>query len=440
MLPKLTAGLHPSVSKNMFDRKHLSRHAQWAGGETLVSQLVARELGHPDLVSLAVGFVDHQTLPIEPTRQALACLLSNDALARAALQYGATHGYLPLREAVVERMLAADGRSAAEINLRLENAVLMPGSNQLLFLLSDVLLDPGDIVLCAAPSYYVYLGALANLGARAIGIHTDDEGIVPEAVEEELKRLQAAGELDRVKAIYVTSYYDNPRGLTLPAPRRAALVEIAKRWSIKQRIYIIEDAAYRELRYTAPDVPSLRSFDREGDTVIYAGTFSKSFSPGIRVGWGILPDALAEPVLAEKGNLDFGSPHFNQVLMAEVMRQGLFDTHVQLLRAEYVRKIEAILAAAEEYLGNLSGVKWVRPSGGLYLWLQLPEGIDTGLSGQLFDRAIAEGVLYVPGRHCYPAERRLPSDNTLRLSFGCQSVDGLRRGVAALSRAIRQVI
>jgi 2-aminoadipate transaminase len=417
----------------------LSRRGQWAGGESLVSLLVAKELGHPNLISLAVGFVDHETLPIEATRQALERIWSNGALARAALQYGTTFGHFPLRQAVLDRMLRADGRTAAELGVSVEDVVVMPGSNQLLFLAADVLLEPGDIVICAAPSYYVFLGALMNLGVRAVGVETDDQGVIPAAVEEQLARLQAAGELERVKAIYLVSYFDNPRSLTIPLDRRAELVEIAKRWSRRQRIYLLEDAAYRELRYAADDVPSLRSFDPEGDTVLYAGTFSKSFSPGVRVGWGVLPKGLVGPVLAEKGNIDFGSPHLNQVLMATVIEMGLFDRHVERLRAGYRRKIEAILAASEEFLRPIPGVEWVAPRGGLYLWLRLPEGLDAGFAGPLFDRAVAEGVLYVPGKYCYPAEACGQPDNRLRLSFGCQSSDGLRRGVAALARAIRHV-
>jgi 2-aminoadipate transaminase len=254
-----------------------------------------------------------------------------------------------------------------------------------------------------------------------------------------LARLEAAGELGRVKAIYVTTYYDNPSGVTMPAARRARFVEIARRWSRQGKIYLIEDAAYRELRYYGDDVPSLRSFDPEGDTVVHAGTFSKSYSPGIRVGWGMLPKGLVGPVLAQKGNVDFGSPHFSQVLMATVMELGLFDAHLRRLRESYRRKIDAILAAADEFLAPIGGVEWVRPSGGLYVWLRLPETIDTGLGGPLFQRAVAEGTLYVPGECCYPAQGRAPRGNMLRLSFGVPTCDEIRRGVEALGRAIRSV-
>ena len=190
-----------------------------------------------------------------------------------------------------------------------------------------------------------------------------------------MARRENAGELARVKAIYVVSYYDNPMGVTTSLVRRQRLLEIAKQWSSRQRSregtnYVIEDAAYRELRYYGEDVPSMLSLD-ESNQVIYAGTFSKPYSPGIRVGWGILPRKLVEPVLAQKGNVDFGSPHFNQVLIATAMELGLFDRHVAGLRESYRRKLDATLEAADVELAPL-GVKWIRPEGGLYVWLKLP--------------------------------------------------------------------
>jgi 2-aminoadipate transaminase len=424
----------------MVHQNGLSRRACWAGGETIASVLMARTLANPELVSLAAGFVDYQTLPVEPTRTALDAIWSDAGLARTTLQYGTTIGYLPLREALLDRMLQADRRCGHELNLTVDRVVITAGSNQLLFLVGDTLLDPGDIVLCGAPSYFVFLGTLGNMGARAIGVEIDEHGLIPEALEAELARLAAADELGRVKLIYVTSYYDNPSGVSVPADRRAALVEIAQRWSRKGKIYIIEDAAYRELRYYGEDVASLRAFDPQGETVIHAGTFSKSFSPGVRVGWGMLPPKLVEPVLAQKGNLDFGSPNLNQLLMATVMRLGLLDAHVERLCQSYRQKIDAILAAADEFLAPIEGIQWVRPTGGLYVWLRLPEVIDTGLAGPLFDRAVAEGVLYVPGEYCYPKDHRPPTRNMLRLSFGIQSCESICQGIEALGQAIRHVL
>lgn len=418
----------------------LSRRGRWAGGESVVSQLMAKALGRRELVSLAVGFVDNETLPVEPTCQAMEHLWADPRLARVALQYGTTFGHRPLREAVVERMLRADGQSMAASGINVENVVVTAGSNQLLFLLGDVLLDPGDIVLCAAPTYYVFLGALANLGARPIGVESDADGVIPEAVEAELARRHAAGELDRVKALYLTTYYDNPSSVTIPARRRVELVEIVRRWSRGHRIHVIEDAAYRELRYEGEDTPSLRSFDPDGETVIYVGSFSKSFSPGLRVGWGVLPPEIAKAVLAEKGNIDFGSPHFSQVLMHVMMEQKLFDGHVARLRDDYRDKRDVTLVAIERHLGPIGGVRWGCPTGGLYIWITLPEGMTAGLDSPLFERALAEGVLYVPGEYCYPAEGCARAANTLRLCFGTPSRDELRRGVELLARAVKAVM
>jgi len=415
---------------------HPSQRANWAEGQP-ISELMARALANPRLISLAAGFVDQQSLPTEATDRALAGLFQDPDAAQAALQYGTTPGFPQLRERVLERALSADGSDSIAPPPTVDQVVVTAGSNQLLHLVVESLLDPGDIVLCAAPTYLVFLGTLANVGARSYGVATDQHGVIPEALEESLRSMDAAGELARVKAIYLVPYFDNPCGVTMPVERLARIIEIAKDWSFENRIHVIADEAYRELRYSGEDVPSARSLDAEGDTVVVAGTFSKSYSPGIRVGWGILPRGLVDPVCNQKGNFDFGSPNFSQHLMHRVMRDGLFDTHVQTIRASYRAKLQAMLEAADEFLAPIEGVRWIKPRGGLYVWVQLPRQIDTGLNGDLFDLCIRHGVLYVPGQYCYPCEGEPAHCNTLRLSFGVQTCDKIREGVHALSRAIR---
>jgi 2-aminoadipate transaminase len=417
----------------------LSQRAHWAGGEPIANVLMAKALAHPELVSLAAAFVDHQTLPVEATAQALERVWADPGQARTALQYGTTIGYPPLREALLERMLQADRRTAAEVRLGSDQVVVTAGSNQLLYLVGDTLLDPGDVVLCGAPSYFVVLGTLGNLGARVVGVEIDEHGLIPEAIEDALARLEAAGDLGRVKLIYVCTYYDNPSGVTVPEERRGTLLDLARRRSRTVKMHLIEDAAYRELRYYGDDVPSLRSLDAEGDTVIHVGSFSKTFSPGLRVGWGMLPSGLVGPVLSAKGNLDFGSPNLNQVLMANVLEMGLFDPHVEKLRAIYREKIDATLEAADEHLAPIGRVEWVRPTGGHYVWLRLPDEVDTGAGGPLFGLAAEEGVLYVPGEFCYPREGEPVPKNMLRLSFAFPSCESIRQGIEALGRAIRRV-
>jgi 2-aminoadipate transaminase len=171
--------------------------------------------------------------------------------------------------------------------------------------------------------------------------------------------------------------------------------------------------------------------------VIYTHTFSKSFSPGMRVGWGILPPSLVEPICEQKGNLDFGSPHFNQHVMATVLDERLFEPHLERLRSAYRAKRDAMLSALDEHLASLPGVRWARPDGGLYVWLELPADVATGPGGPLFDRALEAGVIYVPGEYCYASEGVPIARNTIRLSFGVQPPERIREGIAALARAVR---
>ncbi len=420
------------MSANEPSNVQLSRRAAWAEGQP-ISDLMARALSEPNLISLAAGFVDQQTLPAELTRQAFDAVFANPDAARVALQYGTTPGLPELRQMLLDRFLA---ENACCHDLTIDNVVITAGSNQLLHLVCESLLDPGDIVLCAAPTYLVFLGTLNNLGARSVGIAIDRFGMVPEALEARLQQLQQQGELERVKAIYLVPYADNPCGITMPLERRAKIVAIAKRWSRRHRIHVIADSAYRELHYQGEKVPSMLTVDEEGDTVVVAGTFSKSFAPGLRIGWGILPRHLVGPVCNQKGNIDFGSPNLNQHLMARILELGLFDSHLHTIRAGYQQKMLAMLAALENQFGRRSEVRWIEPKGGLYVWVELPDGIATGPGGRLFDLALQEGVLYVPGQYCYPSAGEPVRENTLRLSFGVQTPANIAAGIRALARAI----
>ncbi len=399
-----------------------------------------KALSHPELISLAAGFVDQDTLPVDLLRQAVDSLLSDRRRGQAALQYGITAGHTPLREIALQRWRTSDGNPESERDISVDQVLITAGSNELLYLLGDTLCDPGDIILVASPCYFVYLGQTGNIGIRTIGVTADEQGMIPEALEETLRRIENDGELSRVKAIYLTTYFNNPSTESLAVERRGPIVEMAKRWSRAFPIRVIEDAAYRELRYSVDDIPSLRSFDAEGDTVIVAQTFSKSFSPGIRVGFGILPPDLVAPCAAQKGNIDFGAPNFTQCVLAEVFELGLFEEHLANLRKGYQAKRNAMVDACDEHLAPLDGVSFTRPGGGLYVWLTLPEEVDTGPDSPLFDRALDEGMLYVPGEYCYATEGASVKHHQIRLSYGVQSCERIGEGIAALARAVRAVI
>ena len=413
----------------------LSQRAVWAAGQP-ISDLMQRALANPKLISLAAGFVDQRSLPVDATRGAISALLDNTYEGRMALQYGTTPGYPPLREALLQHSYGGDATRQVDLS----QIVVTAGSNQLLHLIADTILDAGDIVLTASPTYLVFLGTLNNVGARAYGVASDEQGMIPAALDESLAELQTLGLLPRVKAVYLVPYFENPTGATLSADRREAIVEIVRRWTERHKMFIIADNAYRELRYCDQAEPGLSTFDPAHELLIEAGTFSKSFSPGIRVGWGILPKELVDPVCHQKGNIDFGSPNFSQHLMAKVLELGLYQPHLEQLRSVYMKKRDAMLEAAGVTLSGITGVRWRRSAGGLYVWVELPDAIDTGPDGSLFDRAVEEGVLYVPGQYCFPPEGQPIRRNTMRLSFGVQTIEGIHEGMAALSRAIQSAL
>ena len=417
-----------------------SNRAAWAAGQP-ISALMSQALAHPELISLAAGFVDPMTLPGELVKAALERLLASPEATRTALQYGTTPGVPRLRDLILQRLLSQDGNNSSSESLSIDQVVVTAGSNQLIHLVLESLLDPGDIVLCAAPTYLVFLGVVSQLGARAIGVSTDAEGMIPSALQEALEKIDRQGEKDRVKAIYLVPYADNPSGITMPLQRSSEIMEISRQWSSKPLpIQLIADLAYRDLRYSGDNIASIRTLDERGDQVILAGTFSKSFSPGVRVGWGLLPAHLVAPVCDQKGNIDFGSPNFNQYLILDVLEQGFLDSHLQEICGQYQVKLAAMLAASDRWFSDLEGVTWRAPSGGLYVWMEVPERIDTGPQGALFEAASREGVLYVAGGYCYAAEGEPIHRNTMRLSFGVQSPEKIEQGMKALSRALKSVM
>ena len=409
----------------------------YASADQPISVLMAQALAQPDLISLAAGFVDQTSLPVEIVRAASEKLLSQPEVGAAALQYGTTAGHSGLRDVICQRLAEADGISSEGLAAR---CMVTAGSNQLLHLVAEAILDEGDVVLCAAPTYLVFMGTLAGVHATSWSVETDHEGMVPESIEATLRQFEEKGELHRVKAIYGVTYFDNPQGISTTPARRAAIVEIAKRWSRKHKIYVIDDTAYRDLRYEEQDEPSLLAYDDMGSHVIETGTFSKSFSPGIRVGWGVIPAELFNVLVQLKGNIDFGSPNFSQALMAEILTSGAHEQQVETLRSAYCEKRDAMLAALEASFGGKDEVSWVHPKGGLYVWLSLPEAVKTGPKGQLFDEAIRRGMLYVPGQYCFPTEGVPGKTNTIRLSFGVQSPDRIHEGIASLAAAVGAII
>lgn len=408
--------------------------------EQAISFLMQQGVENRNVISLAAGLVDETSLPVGECRVALNELLSDERRARQALQYGTTAGSDELRKQLVLHLARLEKSEPEHLGVDWRQIVLTTGSQQLLSLVADALFDPGDICLVAAPTYFVFLGVLNGVGARTIPVRTDENGLDPDALDAELDRIAVNGELSRVKLIYVVSSYENPSGVSLSTDRRREVVSIAKKWSRENRIFVLDDAAYRELRYDGEERPSTWSFDSDRETVILAQTFSKSFSPGIRVGMGVLPKSLVGPICDLKGNDDFGSPNLNQHLLANVLASGRYESHVRSVCAAYRSKRDAMLSALDKEFSGQAGVKWLRPEGGLYVWLTLPEHIETGFSSRLFEVATkSKGVMYVPGELCYPPDSPFTMKNQMRLSFGVQDASGIALGIRRLADSVREV-
>ncbi|WP_417731341.1 PLP-dependent aminotransferase family protein [Rosistilla oblonga] len=402
--------------------------------EQPISQLMSAALANPGIISLAAGFVDNATLPLEFVSEAAQNVLGDTATGRLALQYGTNNGPQELRQAIARRNFSNNADDLAD------RMILTAGSNQLLHLVAECVFDEGDIVLCAAPTYFVFLGLLKDMGVRAFGIEADDQGMIPESLDQGLQQLADNNELHRVKSVYLIPYCDNPGGSTVPEARRQELIAVMKKWQQQSPILLLVDNAYRDLRYSGEDIPTLTDLGADPELTVESGTFSKNFGPGIRVGWGVMPRWLFDSARRFKSVIDFGSAHLNQQLMLNILKSGRFDEQVQRLQTAYAGKLQVMLEACDTHLAGIPGVEYRRPIGGLYVWLELPPGVDAGSDSPLWKQCIERGVLYVPGEFCYPSEGAAVRKNTIRLSFGVQPESQIRDGIKLLSEAITAVM
>ena len=423
----------------------LSRSARSAEDQP-IAYLMQEAVANPAIISLAAGLVDHDSLPAEAVGSIVDELCRDRAAARDALQYGTTAGLAELRSALFDHLATLDGLAPEAMPGGPEDVVVATGSQQLLHLLAEALIDPGDVVLTARPSYFVFTGFLPSFGAVVRSVPIDESGLRLDALDALLESMQAIGQLRRIKMIYLCSYHQNPSGITLAHERRAGLVDLVERWSQRagRRILIVDDAAYRELTYEPPAdgvLPSIKRHDREHGSVALLHTLSKPFAPGLKTGYGLLPRDLVEPVLRAKGGRDFGSNNFAQHVMLRAIRRGDFHRHLDRLRLLYRAKRDAMLDALDAHFGPMRdrGVRWTEPAGGLYVWLSLPRDLDTSRGGALFRRAVELGVLYVPGAYCYPDDPASPKPtHELRLSFGVPDAQRIGEGVARLARAVEE--
>jgi len=359
----------------------------------------------PGVISLAGGLPSPRTFPVDAFAQACAQVLANDA--QGALQYAASEGYGPLREAI-----------AAMLPWQVDPAqvLITTGSQQGLDLLAKVLIDPGSRVLVETPTYLGALQAFGPMEPDVSSVASDDHGVLVDDMA-----AKAAG----ARFVYLLPNFQNPTGRTMTEARRAAVSAAAARAGLP----IVEDNPYGDLWFD--EAPAMPLTARNPEGCIYLGSFSKVLAPGLRLGFMVAPKAIFPKLLQAKQAADLHTPGFNQRLVFEVMKDGFLDRHVPTIRALYRRQRDAMHAALVREMHGL-GVEFNKPAGGMFLWLRLPAGMD---AVSLLPHAVARNVAFVPGAPFYAGEG---DPRTLRLSFVTASVEQMDTAVAALADAVRE--
>ena len=381
-----------------------------AYSDSAIRALAKRLAQRPDIVSFAGGMPAPETFPLEAFARAFEEVLRRDG--NAALQYGPTDGYAPLREWIATRLSTPGSRIDAS------QVLLTTGAQQGLDLLGKVLLDAGDTVAVETPTYLGALQALSQYFPRYLELSCDEEGIDPAALADTLATTDRA-----CKFLYTIPTFQNPTGRTLSLLRRQALVEACCRAGLP----IVEDDPYGELDYRGQQHVSLLSMD--ASRVAYLGSFSKVLSPGIRLGYMAAPPALYRRLEQAKQASDLHSSTLLQRVVFEIIKNGFLDGHLQASRALYRRHAEALDASLRTHMS--SHAQWRAPEGGMFLWLRLNGGLD---AQTLLETAVEAGVAFVPGA---PFFASAPDHATLRLCFSTVGPAAIERGVATLGRVVR---
>ena len=361
-------------------------------------------LGRPELISFAGGFPDPKTFP----RERIAALLQEFAAAgeSSAFQYAPTRGLAGALDAFASRLERLQGRRPADDEL-----VVTSGAIEALELLGKSFLDPGDVVVVESPTYLGAIQSFRSFEVTLAPVTLDEGGLVVE----ELERRLADGL--RPKLVYTIADHQNPAGVSLQVDRRGPLVELARRYGF----LVVEDVAYRELGFDETPLPSLWSLGP--DVVVQAGTTSKTFCPGVRLGWAVGPAEVATLLVAAKQLTDQCAGALGQRLFEESERRGWIDEQLERSRELYRRKSERTLAALERSLPE--SARWTTPRGGFYSWLTLP-GVDTV---DLASRAVEQGVAAVPGKPFFTDDQ---GADTMRLSFSMVDEEKIDEGIARL--------
>ncbi|MEV6229298.1 PLP-dependent aminotransferase family protein [Saccharopolyspora shandongensis] len=368
----------------------------------------------PEVVSLAGGMPNLAALPLDSLAAEVARLISVDG--QVALQYGSAHGVPELREQICD-VMALEGISAHP-----DDVMVTAGSQMALDMVTRIFCDPGDVILAEGPSYVGALGSFAAYQAEVVHVAMDDDGLQPDALRQAIANVNAQGK--RIKFLYTIPNFHNPGGITLALPRRAEILEICA----QHGILVVEDNPYGLLGFDGQPHPALRSMD--ADNVVYLGSFSKTFASGLRVGWVLAPHAIREKLVLTAESATLCPPTLNQMIVSRYLSTHDWQGQIKIFQEQYRERRDAMLSALEQYMPP--GCTWTRPDGGFFVWLTVPEGVDTKA---MLPRAVTQRVAYVSGTGFYHDGF---GSRQMRLSFCYPTPERIREGVRRLANTLTE--
>lgn len=372
----------------------------------------------PEVISLAGGLPDTSTFPAG-TFAAQMTRIAQESTAEA-LQYGPTEGFAETVDCILQ-VMGAEGMLPDP-----DDVIVTTGGQQAIDLICKTLVDPGDVVVCEAPTYPGAVSVFCSYQADTIQIDCDENGMDIDALEAVLARLDAEGR--QPKFIYSVPSFQNPAGVTMSLERRRRLVELAR----QRELLVVEDNPYGLLRFGGDPLPPLYQLDG-GDFVIYVGTFSKILSPGIRLGWAVAPPPVMEKIVLGKQAADLCTSTLTQHFVREYFGEGRWRDYIADLVEIYRGRRDTMVAALSEHFP--AQATWTEPEGGLFIWATLPPYIDTG---DLLAKALREDVAFVPGEAAYVDDSR--GRNSMRLNFSGVGDDEIREGVRRIGKAIAEQV
>ena len=394
----------------MFNEEILAERTGNMGSSAI--REILKVLSRPGIVSLAGGMPAPEAFPMQYMKEITERVI--DRYRTDALQYGTTEGFLPLREALSRHL------KSRWIDATSDRINITTGSQGVLDSLGKILISPGDAVAVEAPTYLGAIQALNPYGPKYVRMRTDADGLIPESMEEVIKE-------HHPKMVYLIPTFQNPTGRTIPLNRRKRIAEIAE----ETNTLVIEDDPYGALRFRGTFIPPI--YTMAPDHVVYCGSFSKVFAPGLRVGFYVAPQFIANWLVMAKQGVDLHTSSFTQALATEFLEGGYMDRHLPHIVELYKPKQEAMLNAMEEYFPK--SFTWSKPDGGMFIWAEGPDGTD---AMEIYNEAIENNVAFVPGRYFYTEEGE--GKETMRLNYTMADATTIRDAIARLGRAIETVL